>query len=767
MNTKLQEMITQRLASKLMPRPLGVLLALTLAASCAPDPSSGGGIGEGGSARPAPISQATPTVNDSADTAQTTSPPASTLTLRAVPGLNISADPAPPPTTPPTILPIPDPPQAASAGGFAAVSAGWGYTCGLHSDGAAECWRWRRNGSEPDMGFPWSTARYYRAGNPWDFEQEKTTLGLDWDSSPQAAQPPPGAFVAVSAGRDAACGLRPSGRVECWGNYQAFADAPEGVFAAVSAGIEHACALRLSGLTECWGASTVRGSATTPPEGEYTDIATGDYFACALKAGNGEAECWGSGFTINSDPPLRGVIPPGRFTTIHAGGNDVCGLRENGTVECWARYSPEYDNRYPEYNPYLVPPKGEFTTINVSAEIGCGMRPDGKHECWGKNGWIFPVADGDFLTVGGGEGYWSEACGALRNGGVECWGLSTWTEGEELPETRRDAQGVFIKLSMGDYLMCGLHPNGDVECSTPIAEREEHPITKTPEGVFVDISIGNDHACGLRPDWSVECWGSEYYRRATPPAGAFVKVSASVDFTCGLRPSGDVECWSEAFPQSKILPPTEPLTTISAGWGGYRFIEAPGPTGSQYNSYFGGIANDWGFTCGLRPDSTVRCWGDPGERIWRDADVWPPILNPPRKEFLKVQTGRWHACGLRADGKIECWGNTNFRSGETDPPHSYTRAGVYPDELRTSGPQTYTALSVGGTYTCGLRSDGVIECWDDAGAAFFQQTGPFTAVSAGYDHQCGLHATGDIHCWEITPDDATPWKTQTYTPTPQ
>ena len=231
-----------------------------------------------------------------------------------------------------------------------------------------------------------------------------------------------------------------------------------------------------------------------------------------------------------------------------------------------------------------------------------------------------------------------------------------------------------------------------------------------------------------------------------------------------LAPSGDVECWSEAFPQSKILPPTEPLTTINAGWGGYRFIEGLGPEG---NTHFGGIANDWGFTCGLRPDRTVRCWGDPGERIWRDADVWPPILNPPRKEFLKVQTGRWHACGLRADGKIECWGNTNFRSGETDPPHSYTRAGVYPDELRTSGPQTYTDLSVGGTHTCGLRNDGNIECWDDAGTAVFQQTGPYTAVSAGYTHQCGLHATGNIHCWETTPDDTTPWKTQTYTPTPQ
>ncbi len=683
------------------------------------------------------------------------------LVLRAAPGLNVSADSAPPPAAPPAALPaalpIPDPPQAAAAGGFAAVSAGWGYTCGLRGDGSVECWRWGRNGSEPRAdAYPWNTATMH---TPWTFALEVRNTGRHWDSSPQAAQPPPGAFVAVSAGRDAACGLRPSGQVECWGNYQAFAEAPEGVFAAVSAGIEHACALRLSGLTECWGTSTVRGSATTPPEGKYTDIATGDYFACALKAENGEAECWGSGFTINSDPPLRGIIPPGRFTTIHAGGNDVCGLRENGTVECWARYSPEYDNRYPEYNPYLVPPKGKFTTINVTGGLACGMRPGEKHECWSVNGGISPVPDGDFLTVGlGGSGYWSEACGALRNGGVECWQL-TWTKGEtveELPETRRDAEGVFIKLSTSDSHKCGLRPSGETECwSAPWME--EHPVWETPQGVFVDISSGQDYACGLRPDWSVECWGSEYYGRATPPPGAFVKVSASVDFTCGLRPSGDVECWSEAFPQSKILPPTEPLTTISAGWGGYQFITV----GYAGEYPIMNVANDWGYTCGLRPDSTVRCWGDSGERNEIRSFDRPQILDPPKREFLKVQTGRRHACGLRADGKIECWGNgLNIN-------YDYTRAGVYPDELRTSDPQTYTDLSVGGTYTCGLRNDGAIECWDDAGTAVFQQKGPYTAVSAGYTHQCGLLTTGNIRCWEINPNNNPPWKIQNYTPTPQ
>ena len=732
-------------ATRLMRCLFGVLVVLGVAAACASSaPASGG---EGGGAAP-PL---------------------------GVSGLNGSTAPEPPLTsTTAASTTLPSLPEAAATGEFVAVSAGWGYTCGLRGDGAVECWRWGENGSEPGEGFPWSTAVYHRLSSPWTFEEEKTALGLRWDASPQAAEPPAGAFAAVSVGRDAACGLRPSGSMECWGHNQAFADAPSGVFAAVSVGIEHACALRRSGLTECWGTSNVRGNAATPPEGKYSDIATGDYFVCGLQAENGTAECWGDGFTIEHDliEYGQGVVPPGRFTSINAGGSShVCGLRENGTAECWASHSPEYEKRsfvqrFPEYSAYLTPPRGEFTTINVNGSVACGMRPGGKHECWGVNGWGFPVPPGDFLTVGrGGGGYWGEDCGALRSGGVECWDSSNETVGEGPPETRRDAEGVFTKLSTSDSHKCGLRSDGSVECWTGVEEWNDYPVMNPPGGVFVDISLGEDHACGLRRSGAVECWGSEAWGKASPPPGEFTKVSASIDFTCGLRRSGEIQCWgSEAFPQSKILPPPEPLTTISAGWGGYRFRLNPGSTGGPYTNYhFGGIENDWGYTCGLRPDHTPRCWGDPARRY---KDHWPQILDPPRGEFLKVQTGRWHACGLRSDGKIECWGNSNVSGQEwaIELTHTYNKAGIYPEKLRTNGPQHYIDLSVGGTHTCGLRSDRDIECWGNTGTNTLQQQGPYTALSAGYTHQCGLHATGHIHCWE-TNDPNNIWRTQTYKPT--
>ena len=65
-----------------------------------------------------------------------------------------------------------------SAGEFASVSAGGLHTCGVRTDGAAECW------------------------------------GDDYYGQ---ATPPSGQFASVSAGLFHTCGVRTDGAAECWG----------------------------------------------------------------------------------------------------------------------------------------------------------------------------------------------------------------------------------------------------------------------------------------------------------------------------------------------------------------------------------------------------------------------------------------------------------------------------------------------------------------------------------------------------------------------
>ncbi len=549
-------------------------------------------------------------------------------------------------------------------------------------------------------------------------------------------------------------------------------DPPEGKFVAVSTGIEHACALRSSGRAECWGSSTPSGNGTLQPDGEYTDIATGRLFICGIRKNDGTVECWGQGFTNFEQSGGRGIIPPGKFTSITAKRTDVCGTRVDGSVECWGNWSP---NSIPEpvsapggEFPYFAAPEGEFASINVNIGVVCGVRLDESHDCWRRSGAGGLVPPGDFSYVLG-------KCGALRSGGVECWSLPSLA-GQKISETSRWVDGEYVKLTEGRWYphwhWCGLRPDGGVECWAGDQSRpetgplpythfdEEHPVAHPPSGIFTDITSVKEHACGLRPGGSVECWGHSHIVTTQPLPGAFTKISASEGFTCGLRPTGKIECWDTPYPHSKITPPQEPLTSISAGWGGHKLVYTPTRSAT-------GIQNDWGYSCGLRPDRVAKCWGIPSDRR---GDRPVIILRDMSGELTEVQAGRHHACGLRVDKKIYCWGHfQDPRFGYSWTPVTGYKdiTGLYPDGIRTDA-RGYTAFSVGGTYTCGLTIDENIECWDDSGHNTFQERSSFTAVSAGYDHQCGLLTTGDIRCWNVNVDITTnsyTWKTQTYTHT--
>ena len=114
--------------------------------------------------------------------------------------------------------PGPTPPaeDGPEGGGFTAVSAGNGFSCGIRSDGTAACWGRNSDGQ---------------------------------------AEAPEGEFSMVSAGGEHACGLLADGTVVCWGaNGDGRTDAPDGKFSAVSAGGQHSCGVRSNWSLACWGA---------------------------------------------------------------------------------------------------------------------------------------------------------------------------------------------------------------------------------------------------------------------------------------------------------------------------------------------------------------------------------------------------------------------------------------------------------------------------------------------------------------------------------
>jgi len=135
-------------------------------------------------------------------------------------------------------------------------------------------------------------------------------------------------------------------------------------------------------------------------------------------------------------------------------------------------------------------------------------------------------------------------------------------------------------------------------------------------------------------------------------------------------------------------------------------------------------------TCGVHDDGCGECWGreyrprtDSGFEDNRDAsvptDVWSEIELP----WYLFGPDEGHACGLGEEG-LRCWG---LEQG---------------DEM--SGPAgEFEDIALGYQSTCGLQSDGGLQCWGTGPAP---PDGNFRKLTGGTGH-CALTAEGEAVCW--------------------
>jgi alpha-tubulin suppressor-like RCC1 family protein len=115
-----------------------------------------------------------------------------------------------------------------------------------------------------------------------------------------------------------------------------------------------------------------------------------------------------------------------------------------------------------------------------------------------------------------------------------------------------------------------------------------------------------------------------------------------------------------------------------------------------------------GFTCGLKGDGDVYCWGQNVSGQLGDGSTTTraaPVLVAGGHDFATLSLGTSNACARDTGGAYWCWGSNN--SGQLTG-GSVTANLLVPTEMTFAA--SYSGITVGGSVTCGVTG-GSAYCW--------------------------------------------------------
>ena len=319
-------------------------------------------------------------------------------------------------------------------------------------------------------------------------------------------------------------------------------------------------------------------------------------------------------------------------------------------------------------------PAGTFRKISVGKNGSCGIRTDGSLDCWGTwdDSSFRPNISEPFREVASGQ---SAHCAIDHSDQLYCWGIDFYGVASGASSRSSDA---YTDIALYDRAACGVLSDGTLDCWGMI------PMSlgiHQQKATSVEVAVGANMACALDDAGSLTCWGSGYYGQLDGPDDYCVDFVDLDGDGFSAACSGDCDDTSPAINPADY--DSDGITTCQGDCNDFdASVGIDDSDGDGYSECYGLDCDGGNWRNHVNASELVfdgedqNCSGADGSRmvaaggtetcVLRDAGGFAELvcwgndssglLEPPEVDFTFVAMEDTIACGLDAQGAIHCWG---------------------------------------------------------------------------------------------------------------
>src|SRR6478609_482221 len=244
-------------------------------------------------------------------------------------------------------------------------------------------------------------------------------------------------------------------------------------------------------------------------------------------------------------------------------------------------------------------------------------------------------------------------------------------------------------------------------------------------------------------------------------------------------PTGDRECLpcDDGFSEEDNAAVCRPWTDCPSG----VLVAGTATSDTECASRAVDVAVGDGFSCILREEGTVACWGknDLGQLGRGDTDdsgLPQPVMVvsqdglEPLTGVVQLSAGEAFACALRESGNVWCWGNNSFGQASLDASDA---GGTLVFARPVEGVDEAVKIASATEHSCAILADSTVTCWghrsvlvsgmdvieyenvdDEVVRVAYNTPGSddvllsgVVDLGVGFQHTCVALENGDAVCW--------------------